>query len=102
MPRQVPRRPKGYISNHGKIPIGNELSARPVEALERTRFGDWEVDTIVGYKTAILGVEFYFPPPRELQCGTSNRVADEPQRQVSPVVQNDNRHSPAPLKKLLT
>ncbi|MBR1806550.1 MAG: IS30 family transposase, partial [Selenomonadaceae bacterium] len=99
--RGKPRRPKGYVSNRGKIPIGNELSARPVEALERSRFGDWEVDTIVGYKTAmiealrgqsvqsitpdrgrefqlhgeitaILGVEFYFPPPHQpWQCGTN-------------------------------
>ncbi|MBR1805206.1 MAG: IS30 family transposase, partial [Selenomonadaceae bacterium] len=37
--RGKPRRPKGYVSNRGKIPIGNELSARPVEALERSRFG---------------------------------------------------------------
>ena len=46
--RGKPRRPKGYVSNRGKIPISNELSARPVEANERSRFGDFEVDTIVG------------------------------------------------------
>ena len=44
-----PRRPKGYVSNRGKIPITHELSERPVEANERTRLGDWEADTIVGF-----------------------------------------------------
>ncbi|MBQ9498472.1 MAG: IS30 family transposase, partial [Selenomonadaceae bacterium] len=43
-----PRRPKGYVSNRGKIPISNELSSRPIEANERSRRGDWEADTIVG------------------------------------------------------
>ena len=45
--RGKPRRTKGSVSNRGKIPISNELSARPVEANERSRFGDFEVDTIV-------------------------------------------------------
>ena len=44
-----PRRPKGYVSNRGKIPISHELSERPIEANERSRFGDWEIDTIVGF-----------------------------------------------------
>lgn len=35
-----PRRPKGYISNRGKIPISHELKERPLEANERTRLGD--------------------------------------------------------------
>lgn len=43
-----PRRPKGYVSNRGKIPISHELTERPIEANERSRFGDWEADTIVG------------------------------------------------------
>ena len=43
------RRPKGYVSNRGKIPISNELTERPVEANERNRLGDWEADTIVGF-----------------------------------------------------
>ena len=47
--RGKPRRPKGYVSNRGKIPISNELSERPIEANERTRLGDWEADTIVGF-----------------------------------------------------
>ena len=47
--RGKPRRPKGYVSNRGKIPISHELSARPVEANERIRRGDWEADTIVGF-----------------------------------------------------
>jgi len=54
--RGKPRRPKGYVSNRGKIPISNELSARPLEANERSRFGDWEADTVVGKnrKSALL------------------------------------------------
>ena len=47
--RGKPRRPKGYVSNRGKIPISHELSERPVEAKERRRRGDWEADTIVGF-----------------------------------------------------
>ena len=39
---------KRSTGNRGKIPISNELSARPVEVNERSRFGDFEVDTIVG------------------------------------------------------
>ena len=42
--RGKPRRPKGYVSNRGKIPISHELTAN-----ERIRFGDWEADTIVGF-----------------------------------------------------
>ena len=50
------RRPKGYVSNRGKIPITNELSARPVEANERSRLGDFEADTVLGKfgKAALL------------------------------------------------
>ena len=47
--RGKPRRPKGYVSNRGKIPISHELVERPLEAKERSRLGDWEADTIVGY-----------------------------------------------------
>ena len=43
--RGKPRRPKGFVSNRGKIPISNELATRPVEANERSRLGDWEADT---------------------------------------------------------
>lgn len=43
-----PRHPKGYVSNRGKIPISHKLSERPVAANKRSRFGDWEADTIVG------------------------------------------------------
>lgn len=41
-----PRRPKDSVSNRGKIPISHELSERPVN--DRSRLGDWELDTIVG------------------------------------------------------
>ena len=37
------------MSNRGKIPISHELSERPPEANERSRKGDWEIDTIVGF-----------------------------------------------------
>ena len=47
--RGKPRHPKGYISNRGKIPISNELSARPEVANKRGRIGDFEADTIVGF-----------------------------------------------------
>ena len=47
--RGKPRRPKGYVSNRGKIPISHELTERPIEANERSRLGDWEIDTIVGF-----------------------------------------------------
>lgn len=47
--RGKPRRPKGYVSNRGKIPISHELSERPIAANERIRRGDWEADTIVGF-----------------------------------------------------
>ena len=54
--RGKPRRPKGYVSNRGKIPISHELSERPVEANDRVRCGDWEADTIWGknQKNALL------------------------------------------------
>ena len=47
--RGKPRRPKGYVSNRGKIPISHELSERPIEAGDRVRLGDFEADTIVGF-----------------------------------------------------
>ena len=47
--RGKPRRPKGYVSNRGKIPISHELAERPKAANERNRFGDWEADTIFGF-----------------------------------------------------
>lgn len=42
------RHNKNYEEKRGKIPISNELSARPDEANERTRLGDFEADTILG------------------------------------------------------
>ena len=47
--RGKPRRPKGFVSNRGKIPISHELSERPIEADDRVRLGDFEADTIVGF-----------------------------------------------------
>ena len=51
-----PRRKKGHVENRGKIPISHELTERPKEANERSRLGDWEADTIVGFnhKTGLL------------------------------------------------
>ncbi|MBR3745412.1 MAG: IS30 family transposase [Selenomonadaceae bacterium] len=42
------RHSKNYEEKRGKFPISNELSARPAVANERTRFGDFEADTILG------------------------------------------------------
>jgi len=42
------RHSKNYVEKRGKIKISNLLSQRPKEANERTRFGDFEADTIVG------------------------------------------------------
>ena len=42
------RHTKGYVERRGKIQISNELEARPVEANNRTRLGDWEGDTVAG------------------------------------------------------
>lgn len=42
------RHSKNYEEKRGKIPISNELSARPDEANERIRLGDFEADTILG------------------------------------------------------
>ena len=42
------RHSKNYEEKRGKIPISNELSARPDAANERTRLGDFEADTILG------------------------------------------------------
>ena len=42
------RHSKNYEEKRGKIPISNELSARPDAANERTRIGDFEADTILG------------------------------------------------------
>ena len=50
------RHTKNYVEKRGKIQISNLLSQRPKEANERTRFGDFEADTIVGFnrKSALL------------------------------------------------
>ena len=50
------RHSKNYVEKRGKIQISNLLSQRPKEANERTRFGDFEADTIVGFnrKSALL------------------------------------------------
>ena len=37
---------KRSTGKRGKIPISHELKERPIEANKRSRFGDWEVDTI--------------------------------------------------------
>lgn len=42
------RHSNNYEEERGKIPISNELSARPKEANERSRFGDFEADTVLG------------------------------------------------------
>ena len=42
------RHSKNYEEKRGKIPISNELSARPVASNERTRLGDFEADTVLG------------------------------------------------------
>jgi Transposase and inactivated derivatives, IS30 family len=42
------RHTKNYIERHGKIPISNYISDRPHEANNRTRIGDWDVDTVIG------------------------------------------------------
>ena len=46
--RGTSRQSKNYEEKRGKIPISNELSARPDAANERTRLGDFEADTILG------------------------------------------------------
>ena len=42
------RRRRGFFEHRGKLPIPHTIHERPVEADERLRIGDWELDTIVG------------------------------------------------------
>ena len=37
-----------HLRHKGKIPVSNELSARPNQADERSRLGDFEADTVLG------------------------------------------------------
>lgn len=39
---------KNYVERRGKIQISNPLSARPKEANDRQRLGDFEADTVAG------------------------------------------------------
>lgn len=69
-----PRRPKGYVSNRGKIPITHELDERPVEANERSRLGDVEVDTIIGAKRESGLLTMVDRKSRFLHCHKLHRV----------------------------
>ena len=42
------RHTSNYVEKRGKIQISNEICARPKEANDRTRIGDWEGDTVAG------------------------------------------------------
>ena len=75
--RGKPRRKKGYVSNRGKIPITNELSARPVEANERIRLGDFELDTIVGKNRKSGLVTLVDRKSRFLLCSKVSRLGSE-------------------------
>lgn len=44
------RHTKDYVEKRGKIVISNDLSEYPYAATERSRLGDWEVDTVAGKK----------------------------------------------------
>ena len=72
-----PRRKKGYRSNRGKIPISHELSERPVEANERSRFGDWELDTIVGKNRKSALVTLVDRKSRFLKCAKLTRLGSK-------------------------
>ena len=48
------RHSKNYEENRGKIPINNELSARPLAANERTRLGDFEANTVWGNRAKLV------------------------------------------------
>ena len=68
--RDKPRRPKGYVSNRGKIPIINELSARPVEANERSRF-------LICRKLTRLG-------SKEVQAAMIEALRGQPLQSITP------------------
>ena len=72
-----PRRKKGYQSNRGKIPISHELSERPVEANERSRLGDWELDTIVGKNRKSGLVTLVDRKSRFLKCAKLTRLGSK-------------------------
>ena len=42
------RKHSGFLDRRGQLPIPHTIHERPVEADERLRIGDWELDTIVG------------------------------------------------------
>ena len=75
--RGKPRRPKGYVSNRGKIPISNELSERPAVANERVRFGDWEADTIVGFNRKSGLLTLVDRKSRFLKCEKLTRLGSK-------------------------
>jgi len=75
--RGKPRRPKGYVSNRGKIPISNELASRPIEANERSRRGDWEADTIVGFNRKSGLLNLVDRKSRFLLCRKLERVGSK-------------------------
>ena len=75
--RGKPRRPKGYVSNRGKIPISHELKERPKEANERKRFGDWEADTIVGFNRRSGLLTLVDRKSRFLKCEKLSRLGSK-------------------------
>ena len=44
----IPYKTKNYQENRGKFPVSNSIEMRPIEANNRTRLGDWEIDTVLG------------------------------------------------------
>lgn len=46
--RGKPRHSKNYKENRGGLKITHSIAERPAAANERTRFGDWEADTVLG------------------------------------------------------
>ena len=68
---------KRSTGNRGKIPITNELSARPVEANERSRFGDFEADTIVGKNRKSGLLTLVDRKSRFLLCSKLSRFGSE-------------------------
>ncbi|MBR1819105.1 MAG: IS30 family transposase [Neisseriaceae bacterium] len=43
-----PYKTKDYQENMGKFPVSNPIETRPIEANNRMRLGDWEIDTVLG------------------------------------------------------
>ena len=84
--RGKPRLTKGYVSNRGKIPISHELKERPIEAKERSRFGDWEADTIVGFnrKSGLLTLVDRNLCSKEVQVALLEALQGQPLQSVTP------------------